>query len=225
MDPIEALESLDSENDAHWISNGLPKVEVVRQLTGIDEITRSMIDQVAPDYTRTNRFSLRDDAPEEPGDDAAVPDTVETTEQTPDKDPKEDPEEDPEAREVGRHEAAEALKNDIAAAQARMLDIGEEQAALAEEMGNLEAQVRVMQITCDQLVPPLTHHQVVKQYQEAQIRQRQMQAAALQASAEKLGVEMPRGGAGLSKLDRMMSQRRGVNRRPRTPSVLAGSDG
>lgn len=67
----EALSKLDVNNDNHWTSDGLPKVDTVKMLTGNPALTREQITQADPQF---NRESLRtstenndaDKAPESP---------------------------------------------------------------------------------------------------------------------------------------------------------------
>lgn len=51
---IAALETLDSSNDNHWTESGLPKLEALRFAFG-GPVTREMVEQHAPGYTRANR--------------------------------------------------------------------------------------------------------------------------------------------------------------------------
>jgi hypothetical protein len=48
-----ALTMLDPENEAHWVkTSGKPDVNVLKELTGNDAITRKAVDAIAPDFTR-----------------------------------------------------------------------------------------------------------------------------------------------------------------------------
>lgn len=51
---MKALESLDSSNDNHWTTEGLPKLEALRFAYG-SAVTRDEVEAVAPGYTRSNR--------------------------------------------------------------------------------------------------------------------------------------------------------------------------
>lgn len=52
MEILEALATLDVENDEQWTSDGLPKVDVVSELTENDKLKRADIMAAAPEYTR-----------------------------------------------------------------------------------------------------------------------------------------------------------------------------
>lgn len=47
---VEALLSLDIENDEHWTQDGLPRIDAL----GIDALTRSDLTDAAPSFTREN---------------------------------------------------------------------------------------------------------------------------------------------------------------------------
>ncbi len=48
----EALKELDPLNDDHWTADGMPRVDVVANLHGADNISRADITNAAPDFTR-----------------------------------------------------------------------------------------------------------------------------------------------------------------------------
>ena len=48
---LSALENLDSENEDHWTSDGLPLVDMVEALVG-DTVTRQMIINAAPNFNK-----------------------------------------------------------------------------------------------------------------------------------------------------------------------------
>lgn len=50
----DALTKLDVKSDDHWTNEGLPKVDVVKQLSGLFSLTREQITSTAPGYTRDN---------------------------------------------------------------------------------------------------------------------------------------------------------------------------
>lgn len=65
MDIREALSSLDSLNDEHWTSDGLPKIDAVKELLGRPVARQEIID-AAPKFTRQNTdLTLGDDDGEE----------------------------------------------------------------------------------------------------------------------------------------------------------------
>lgn len=52
MEIKEALAQLDPENDAQWTNYGLPLVDVMRTLTGNEELTRQLITEAEPEFNR-----------------------------------------------------------------------------------------------------------------------------------------------------------------------------
>ena len=55
MDLRAALENLDPANDSHWTAAGLPSVQVVRDSTGDQSVTRDEIRAFAPLFNRTEQ--------------------------------------------------------------------------------------------------------------------------------------------------------------------------
>lgn len=49
-----ALKQLAADNDAHWTTAGLPRVDVVAQFAGVESLTREEIATAAPEFSRTN---------------------------------------------------------------------------------------------------------------------------------------------------------------------------
>ena len=54
----EALNSLDAGNDEHWTKTGLPKLKVLKELTGNDDLTVAMVNERL--YDGYNRVNVRD---------------------------------------------------------------------------------------------------------------------------------------------------------------------
>lgn len=50
---LEALNKLATDNDAHWTSDGLPRLDTVRLLAADQNISREDIQKVAPNFSRT----------------------------------------------------------------------------------------------------------------------------------------------------------------------------
>lgn len=99
----EALGQLDPEKDEHWTDNGDPRVDVVRQLTGAQDLTRNDITQAAPEFSRANATL--------PGEQAEAP-TEAPTEQEPEQEPADDPEP-TEGEAVDQLDALQAERNAI----------------------------------------------------------------------------------------------------------------
>lgn len=51
---IEALKALDTTNDNHWTTDGLPRLETVKFNAADQSITREQVNQAAPGFTRSN---------------------------------------------------------------------------------------------------------------------------------------------------------------------------
>lgn len=51
---VEALRKLDTANDAHWTTDGLPRLETVKFLAGDQSLTRDDVTTAASGFTRTN---------------------------------------------------------------------------------------------------------------------------------------------------------------------------
>lgn len=72
MNILEALASLDVENDDDWTNQGLPKTDIISDVVG-EPITRAQITEAAPNFTRENPVmevaSVEPEVPAEPGTD------------------------------------------------------------------------------------------------------------------------------------------------------------
>ncbi len=65
---LEALQTLDTENDEHWTNQGLPAVAAL----GIDDLKRKDITEAAPHFTRENpAFEPKEDDENDGGDEDA----------------------------------------------------------------------------------------------------------------------------------------------------------
>ncbi len=53
MELLEALSALDHDNDEHWTAMGLPRVEIVAEMIGNEELKRADIQAITPDLVRT----------------------------------------------------------------------------------------------------------------------------------------------------------------------------
>lgn len=52
MSIAEALAQLDPENDEHWTSDGLPRIDVVQKVAGLKKLSRQEITDADPNFTR-----------------------------------------------------------------------------------------------------------------------------------------------------------------------------
>jgi len=53
MDLLTAIQSLDVNNNKHWTSDGLPRLDVLSEVTA-SQVTRELVKEVAFGFTRTN---------------------------------------------------------------------------------------------------------------------------------------------------------------------------
>lgn len=51
---LEALSKLDPKNDAHWTSDGLPRLETVKLFAGDSNLSREAVTAAAPGFSRAN---------------------------------------------------------------------------------------------------------------------------------------------------------------------------
>ncbi len=69
MNILEALAALDVEDSDHWTAEGAPKVDVVQEVTGDATLTRAMITEAAPLFSRENTvLEVPNPEPETPSD-------------------------------------------------------------------------------------------------------------------------------------------------------------
>lgn len=109
MSLIEALKTLDPENNDHWTSDGLPRLDVLKNLTGT-QVTREQITAQAKSFNR--KSPTLDSQETKPAETPEAPQTpVETSKETPDEDDSDEPVDlsDEEAVEKEMEEAQEAL--------------------------------------------------------------------------------------------------------------------
>jgi len=73
-----ALNSLDVENDEHWTKTGLPKLKAIKELTGNDELTTSMVKERLPEgfdrISAPHSPDFYEPSPEDGGNDEASDD-------------------------------------------------------------------------------------------------------------------------------------------------------
>lgn len=64
---LDALGKLDVLDESQWTAQGLPKVEVVAEMTGLPDVKRKDIDAALPGFSRSNpiRVDVSNDAPVE----------------------------------------------------------------------------------------------------------------------------------------------------------------
>ena len=220
MDLVEALTALDSEKDDHWTAQGLPRIEVLRDMTGLDDLTRSMVDQLAPDYARTHRWDLSegddtDDSPpvqdDDPGDQS--PQTPAGGGNARDSEAA--------AAHDGHDEATKALLEGIDRLNQECNDLRSEKIRIDKAIVAKEGELQVLEMAREAALPRMTQAQVVKEYHKTQLQQRQRASDQRRAAAEAVGLKsMPQSRVGMSQLDKNMSGRRKGQRARSTPSEV-----
>lgn len=69
---VKALAQLDSGNDAHWTDDGLPRVNVVQELTKDAGLTRKLINDAAPAFSRAGTEANKEPEDVQPGDPTSI---------------------------------------------------------------------------------------------------------------------------------------------------------
>ena len=82
---LEAVRSLDPNNDEHWTADGLPRLDAVENLLGSD-VNRKAVTNAAPDYSRSVARELVDADGEPPVDEPPVYEDETPDEETPSED-------------------------------------------------------------------------------------------------------------------------------------------
>ncbi len=78
---VEALQLLDTKDDAHWTANGLPKMDVINDLVKSDPpLTRQQLTEFAPEFTREKPALPGGAPPEPPEPPAPIPPGVDDVE-------------------------------------------------------------------------------------------------------------------------------------------------
>jgi len=65
MEILEFLKTLDPQDDEHWTRDGLPRIELVRAGLNNPEVSREMVTEAAPLFSRLNPQFPDDDEDEE----------------------------------------------------------------------------------------------------------------------------------------------------------------
>lgn len=230
MDLITALGALDADDDDHWTSNGLPRVDVLKEMTGNDEITRSMIDDVAPDYVRSDRYDLSDDGgdevqTEEQEGKAAGGDDDQEADAHQDEDEPEPAGDDPDPESVEHDKQVDEAGRILDRIEKLEAEIDQLRADADRARDKITERSQALEHARTLLTHyhrPPTQAGAVKAYQESAMRERQAIASRANASAQQLGLGALSSRVGMSPLDTAMALRRGSGRsRRRSPQTLA----
>lgn len=109
MDLKAALLSLDTLNDDHWTGDGAPRIDVLKELTGAQDLSRASVINFAPDFNRDSAKNPEDllmNKPLDADDEEAEEEILETEEAGAEEAEVEDPE-DPEDEDPGETEIEE----------------------------------------------------------------------------------------------------------------------
>lgn len=162
FDQIKAgLYQLDPADDAHWTAPGLPRLDLVRQLSGVDDASRAEINAAMPGYDR------------EKARDAAKSAEPSTQPLEPVAEPLADP-----AAELERQKAAcqaqvDAIRDEVAALRV-------ERDAIDNKLKMLGQKQALVEQAFNALFPPMRPEEAVKAYQ----RRSQGQRVAASAPAQ-----------------------------------------
>lgn len=185
MDVLSALRALDPFDDSQWTTTGLPRLDALGAIMGVDSVSRSDVTAVAPGFTRASRQLPTAEADAPPADataeagGAAALGVAERPEDTAAPAGALPPWEDdgPKAADDGL--SAQAKR--VATLQARMEGLRQQEGALAAFIRETEADLDRAQAELDQVEPPLHEMESIKRWQQAQHEQRARQAEAMQA--------------------------------------------
>lgn len=204
MDIIEALTALKSDNDEHWTNNGLPRVDVLKEMTGVDGLTRSVIDEAAPDYTRENRFDLvaGDEQNQTPPPSVTPGPPVQTTDPSPPEQPTSDP-----VETEAPVESEESLNAKIAEMRAERDELSQERARLDTAVKKIDDEIFLVEKARQALYPPVPQAVAVQRYNQSQQEQRIAASKRRQAAVEAFGEDVVDPNGGISVIDRRRAAR------------------
>jgi hypothetical protein len=213
----EALQALDPKNDAHWTSDGSPRMEVLQELTGNEGLTRKQVREAAPTFTRETAGEA---PPEAPG---ISPETEQGATTAPPLEGDQDENEtlpDDEQEQADQDAADEQDEADLAEETELTALLAEADAELAEAEADLNERRKVVdevRARRDQLVEARERERTVHDDQIERMRFIKRQAAlrAERAGENALATELAlqaRGLAGASALDQSMARRLGRGR-------------
>lgn len=154
-----ALAKLDPENDDHWTTDGLPRMEVVAKDAKITNIRRTDITDAAPEFTRDNPV-LGDQPAEVVAEDKPA-----------------EPAEDKPAESASREEYDEILEQ-LVADKAEAEEARDEAVAAVDE---IKRKLRETTAERDAKFPPMSQAEMIKNYQRGQQKQR---AATVERAAQ-----------------------------------------
>lgn len=172
---IEALTSLDTDNDDHWTQDGLPRLDVLKSLTG-ESVTRSDISGVSKTFNRFNPVieSEQGEADETKSEasETEAPEAPEATAQTSDEPLVVN---DEVKKDVEQH-LSEAAQAEVELAEARQaLADAQKRFKVAQEKADGFRRVAARE---QQKIPP---HLAIKAFQRSQQAQRAKEVGTAEA--------------------------------------------
>lgn len=210
---MDAIESLDSSVDDHWTSSGKPRMGMLKELSGIDDLTRDEVDAVIPaDLDRETASEILGSRPigpevaEADGDGGRGRDGGQSTDAS-------------SSAEASEMSAAEALKTELKEKICLCEKTIEEQTAIRVDADNAiktaNAALAALGRQMARLFPAPTPAETVRAYHK---KQQEIRAA----NAEAAGVPVGRSMGGSSPLDRAMRSNRRIGANRPEPLPLAG---
>lgn len=190
---LDALAKLDKTNDANWTDDGLPVVKQVQELSGESGLTRSLLNEIAPGFSRFPAAAVKPPSDETGGAPPAIAGHPMVSDAD-DFDPRIEPEINGPGEQLSEDQVRAILTRRISDAEIRL-----ERARAAVNEANAEqrrAESRVQRAIADsqRRFPPISAAANIK--------------AHLKAQQDRLIAEVAeRGGGGVGQLDQAMQKR------------------
>ena len=166
-----ALTALDPKNDAHWTSDNLPRLDVMKELAGV-EVSRADIQAISKTFNRKN--PVIEEAPVQDKPSVVTPAEEEATQDVP---------------EVAPEVTAPIVESDADVDKAVEVEYEKAgQALIAARKRYARAQEAMDEVIArrEKEAEKITFADTVKQFQESQRKQREARAGNAKALAEAL---------------------------------------
>lgn len=189
---LEALGQLDPSNDNHWTSDGLPRIDSVKFLSGEPGLTRDDISKAAPGFSRQNPLPKTDaqaageqasGTPTEPALPAApaAPVPGVQLEQAQGGEENGQVQQEEEARLAPRElSGAPSLEEQLAVAQEFLADVERAKVSIIRTHAKATAEVDRLINACEKAGPQETTGDSIRHYLESQQRHLQRRAEQLE---------------------------------------------
>jgi len=136
----QGLGKLEHGNDEHWTSGGKPRMDMVRALSGLDDVNRGEVDEAWPGLMRD-------------ADASALTEPVQPDDPRPDAVPDDDP-------------RKQELLDALAEVEQELADAKTARDQAARDIDALGHKQRVLGMAYQALFPAMKHQEAVKAYQE-----------------------------------------------------------